>query len=58
MEAQRGVKSNLAVCTEAASVLARAESFDAAAGAAQQQQLWRATSNAIKVWFVVFICVF
>lgn len=46
VEAQRGLKSHLAMCTEGSSVLARAESFDEAGAA--QQALWRQTSNAIK----------
>ena len=46
VEAHRNLKSNLAMCTEGASGLARAESFDEAGSA--QQALWRQTSNAIK----------
>ncbi len=47
VESHRGLKASLAMSTEAASVLARAESFDGAAGS-RQQQGWRAASNAMK----------
>jgi hypothetical protein len=46
VEASRSLKAALAMATEAASVMARAESFDEA-GAAQQQG-WRNTANGIK----------
>ncbi len=45
VEAQRAVKAQLAQGTEAASVMARAESFDEA-GAAQQKQ-WRTAAKAV-----------
>ena len=46
VEASRNLKASLAMATEAASVMARAESFDES-GAAQQQG-WRNTANGIK----------
>lgn len=49
VEAYRTVKTQLALCTEAASVMARAESFDEAG--ASQQKLWRSCNTAVTADF-------
>lgn len=46
VDSERSLKANLALATEAASVLARSESFDQQGDS--QRKLWEATANAIK----------